>query len=278
MKNTVMPIVTGALLGAFALAACSSSPEPLAGAPAATAPSAPATSSRSAPKPPSASAPSVVDAGGPAADGGGGDAAVPDDPCPALPIPATCNGRSVVYREFGPDAKGDGTFFTSQAPFRLGFTRAQGPMWIVKFQTESDTYLGSIDAYGDNSGGVAWISDKPCDPTFAIANKSAIYGVRGGGNMRFVVARNDADAQKVKADPNLFDPTVLKGGHCYYAAFENTQEYPTTLDVSFIENAPESCGNEQGCYYLAFDMGHRLHDFDGHTFGGKVLPGYTVGP
>src|SRR2546430_11240319 len=85
--------------------------------------------------------------------------AAPPDPCPALQIPQTINNRSVVYREWGPNAKGDGTYFTSQAPWRLGFNRVKDVIWVVKFRTEANTYLGKVSAYGDNSGGVAWISD-----------------------------------------------------------------------------------------------------------------------
>ncbi len=203
----------------------------------------------------------------------------PKDKCPALPIPATCNGRSVVYREFGPNAKGDGTYFADQAPWRLGFNRIQGNTWIVKFRTENDTYSGRISAYGDNTGGVAFISDKPCDATFAIANRTVTYGNTGGGMLLFKVARNAADAQTLKSDPKFYNPSILEADHCYYAVFQNTGQPPSSaVDLTFINTAPEQCGNELGCYYLAFDMGHRLHDFSGRTVAGNVIPGLTVGP
>src|SRR5262245_52734380 len=105
------------------------------------------------------------------------------DPCPKLPIPSSLFGRSVVYREWGPDATGDGSYFTSPAPARLGFSRAHGVRYIVKSQVESDTYLGRVSAYGDSVGGAAWISDSPSNPAFAVANALVAYGVHGGGSL-----------------------------------------------------------------------------------------------
>ena len=88
------------------------------------------------------------------------------EPCPALPIPATCNGRTVVYREWGPEAKGDGAYFADQAPWRLGFNRLHGEIWIVKIALEDNSYLGTVSAYGDNVGGTAWITVVYC-PAFS---------------------------------------------------------------------------------------------------------------
>jgi hypothetical protein len=225
---------------------------------------------------------SAGDSGVDAADEASPDAPVEAELCPSLPIPPTCNGRNVVYREFGPNAVGDGSYFASEAPWRLGFNRHQGVTWIVKFQTEADTYLGKVSAYGDNTGGLAWISDKPCDPTFAVTNHLVVYGNHGGGTNLFVVARNDADAATLHTNPaytSYKNVPQLRGGGCYYAVFQNTAQAPTGApDVSYINTVAEACGNESGCYYLAFDMGPRLHTFTNQTIAGNVISGLTVGP
>jgi hypothetical protein len=221
--------------------------------------------------------PLASDSGGIPADGG----PVVEDPCPDLPIPTTCFGRSVVYRDWGPSAVGDGSYFAADAPMRLGFNRTSGLIWIVKFRTEEDSYRGRISAYGDGTAGVAWISDDPCDAAFAGENRLTAYGNHGGGSILFVVARNDDDAARMATDfPR--DPQ-LRGGRCYYAVFQNVAESPTTaVDEAFIESASPSdgCGtaDSASCYYLAFDMAHRLHALDGTTYAGNVIPGYTIGP
>lgn len=198
----------------------------------------------------------------------------PPDPCPNLTIPAQCFGRDVLYREWGPSAVGDGTYFVDQAPYRLGFTRYGGRVWIVKFKTEDNNYRGRISAYGDSKGGAAWISDKPCDPTFAFASKLAAWSGAGGGDLSFVVARNETDAQALKAAYPA-DPQLL-GGHCYYIVFENT-DYPSAgLDANFLNTATDPCSPD--CWYLAFDFNHFLHNLDGQTVAGNVLPGFTIGP
>jgi hypothetical protein len=201
----------------------------------------------------------------------------PEDPCPSLPIPATCNGRTVMYREWGPSAVGDGTYFADQAPWKLGFNRQQGWIWIVKFRTENNTYGGRISAYGDNTGGLAWISDKPCDASFAFAEKTIVWGGAGGGDIPFAVARNTADTQVLKTDPKFFNPSILKGDHCYYAVFQNTGEVPTKVDLDWVNTVPEACGNASGCFYLSFTFAHFLHLFDGTTVTAAVIPGLTIG-
>jgi hypothetical protein len=186
-----------------------------------------------------------------------------------------------MYREWGENATGDGSYFTTQAPSRLGFDRIHDRMWIVKFQVENDTYRGRIAAYGDNTGGVEWISDSPSDPTFATSNKLVMYGNHGGGTIDFVVVRDDADAVALRADPTYGYLPQLRGGHCYYAMFENAIEWPTyPATNAYFSTATDLCGTDTDpeCYYLAFDMGHRLHTFSGQTYGGNVIPGFTVGP
>jgi hypothetical protein len=204
------------------------------------------------------------------------------EPCPALPIPATCNGRTVVYREWGPEAKGDGAYFADQAPWRLGFNRLHGEIWIVKIALEDNSYLGTVSAYGDNVGGTAWITDQPCDAAFAVDHKLVAYGNHGGGSIDFVVVQSDADAQKIANDPTLKAqlgamPQVF-GGRCYYAEFENT-DWPTgPVTADFFATTADSCGNDTdpSCYYLAFDFGHLLHDpTSGDLFQGRVIQGLT---
>jgi hypothetical protein len=227
------------------------------------------------------------DSGGELADGGpisSPDAGVgPTDPCPDLPIPATCFGRSVVYRDWGPEAVGDGTVFASQAPWRLGFNRRTATIWIVKFQTESDSYRGRVSAGADASGGALWVSDTPCDAGFAIDRSLVGWGPHGTATVDFLVARNDEDAARMAID---FPPEPqLRGGHCYYAVYENVGELTTgSFDEAFLEDptAIDGCGTgpegDGTCFYLGIDMGHRLHTFDGTTFAGNVIPGYTIGP
>lgn len=55
---------------------------------------------------------------------------------------------------------------------------------------------------------------------------------------------------------------------------------PIALTADYVTNAVDDCGLafDGSCYYLAFDFGHRLHTFEGQTFGGSVIPGLTVGP
>ena len=211
-------------------------------------------------------------------DGGGTDATVapPEDPCPPLPIPAICHGRNVVYREWGASAVGDGTYFADQAPGRLGFNRTQNTIWVVKFKTEANTYQGRISAGGDASGGVFYISRDPCDPSSAIANKTAVWGSKGGGLIGFAVANDAADAAALKAMNNT--SPQLKGGYCYYAVFQNTASVPQgVVDKAFIENSGDDCGASTGgvCYYLTFDMTHYLHTFSGQVMAGNVIPGLT---
>ncbi len=210
--------------------------------------------------------------------GGGADAAAAAaDPCPQLPIPASCFGREVMYREWGPNAGGDGSYFADQAPTRLGFTRVHGRVWIAKFKTEEDSYRGAISAYGDSVGGLAWISDQPCDPSFALSERHVLWGAKGGGMLSFVVARDDAAASALAA---AYPGPQLRGGHCYYAAFENTSYPQGAIDPGFFTTAADPCGNRDNptCSYLAFDFNHRLHGLDGGTIGGNVLPGFTGSP
>jgi hypothetical protein len=219
------------------------------------------------------------DSGADAADGA--DAA-PEDPCPTLAIPTTCFGREVMYREWGPTAIGDGSYFADQAPYRLGFNRIQGRIWIVKVKLEENTYRGRLSAYGDADVGVAWISDKPCDATFAETSSLIAWGLHGGGSLDFVVAKDAADSQKLKTDPTYAGyakTPQLRGGHCYYLAFENTDyTYPSKFDATYITTAKDECGASGNgtCYYLAMDFGHLLHDItSGQVFAGNVIPGLT---
>lgn len=222
------------------------------------------------------------------------DSAIPDgttpedasdassDPCPTLPIPPTCFGREVMYREWGPTAVGDGTYFADQAPYRLGFNRVNGRVWIVKFQLEENTYFARLSAYGDSSSGLAWISDQPCDATFAVNEKLVAWEVHGGGTMLFNIAKNDADANTLKTDPDYAaysQNPMLRGGHCYYLAFENVAGVPPfPITPDYFTTATDDCGvNGDGtCYYLAMDFQHYLHDItSGQVVAGNVIPGLT---
>jgi hypothetical protein len=203
------------------------------------------------------------------------------DPCPTLPIPPTCFGREVMYREWGPTATGDGSYFADQAPYRLGFNRVNGRIWIVKFQLEANTYLARLSAYGDTTAGLAWISDQPCDATFAVNEKLVAWGAHGGGTLFFNVAKNDADATTLKTDPAYaayHQNPLLRGGHCYYLAFENTAGVPPSPITPDYFTTADDCGvsGDGTCYYLAMDFLHYLHDFtSGQVVAGNVIPGLT---
>ncbi len=258
--------------------ASSGAPATATGADAAPGPSA-APGASAAPSPSPSSPPAVMPVDG--GDGAPPLDAAPPDPCPTLPIPTTCFNRNVVYREWNATAQGDGSYFASQAPYRLGFNRTQGNIWIVKFRVDENTYLGRLSAYGDASGGMVWISDKPCDETFAIDNKLVIWGNHGGGTLHFDVTRNASDASRLRTDPAYAahkNTPQLQGGHCYYAAFENTDTFPTSIDSS-LWSSPDTCGESNGgtsCYYLAFDMFHYLTDpISGNRMGGSVIAGLT---
>lgn len=273
-----LAMITALLVGCSGSGA-SSDP---AGSGGASPPPSPTSSSSAAP-----SKPGVVDdagAGPTAPDASASaDAAVdaaPPDPCPNLPIPATLFQRNVLYREWSPTATGDGTYFTSQAPMRLGFNRVRNTLWLVKIRTNKNTYVGRVAAYGDNSGGVAWVSDRPDDVSFALQHHTVAYGVHGGGTIFFVVVDGAADAQRIATDPAYATYKTLPqlaSDHCYYVGFENTQDYPQTLDASFW-NTPDDCGaNGDGtCYYLAFDFFHLLDDpTSGQRMGGSIIAGLT---
>jgi hypothetical protein len=221
-------------------------------------------------------------------DAGGSDAAedvgveASVEPCPTLPIPTTCFGREVMYREWGPNATGDGTYFADQAPYRLGFNRVQNRIWIVKFQVEENTYRARLSTSGDSptTSGHTWISDQPCDAQFAIDNQLVTWGAHGGGMLLFNVVKNDADANTLKTDPKYLDQTPqLRGGHCYYLAFENLDGVPqSAITADYIATAGDNCGaNGDGtCYYLAMDFLHYLHDITtGQVVAGNVIPGLT---
>ncbi|MBK6691537.1 MAG: hypothetical protein IPG50_04945 [Myxococcales bacterium] len=207
-------------------------------------------------------------------------AAAPIDPCPTLPVPSTCFNRNVVYREWGPSAVGDGTYFASQAPTRLGFNRVQGNVWIVKFRTEANSYAGRVTASGDSSGGIAWISDSPCGPAFAVANRLVTFEVHGGGSLNFLVVKDAADAQKIATDPALASwrsSPKLKGDTCYYAGFQNST-HPTFPIGESAWDLTDDCGASTGgasCYYLAMDFAHYLHPFSGGIMAGNVIAGLT---
>ena len=214
----------------------------------------------------------------------GPDAAAAPDPDVEPPIPERCNDREVMFREWSVDATGDGTYFADQAPWRLGFSRVQGRIWIVELQTEENTYLGRASAYGDSSSGVMWISDDPCDPTHAVEENLISFGGHGGGTVDFLVVRDDADALTVQTDPayeGYRGWPVLRGGHRYYAVFENTDwSPPNPIDVAWLTTTPDTCGEETepagSCYYLAFDMGHLLHvPTTGQVVAGNVIAGLT---
>jgi hypothetical protein len=221
----------------------------------------------------------------PSADAGPTDAgpvdAAAEDPCPNLPIPTTSFNRNVMYREWSETAVGDGVYFAGQAPGRLGFNRVQHRLWLAKFRVEANTYLGRISAYGDSTGGIAWISDSPSDPSFAVQHHTLVYGTHGGGSIGFVVVENDAAATAIATNPAYAlykSMPQLRGDHCYYAGFENVETYPTTaIDTSFWSSA-DNCGASSGgvCYYLAFDFSHFLHQpLTGNVMGGNVIAGLT---
>jgi hypothetical protein len=232
----------------------------------------------------------------PADDGGATDIGDPGDPggldpCPDLPVPPACFNRSVVYRVWGPDAKGDGSFFADQAPYRLGFNRIEQLVWIVKFRTDSYTYWGRVSAYGDSSAGVAWISDSPCDPTFAVDNQAIGFGIHGGGSIDFVVARDDVDADRLRNESpyreGFAHTPLLRGGHCYYLGFENTDYVPPQpFTVDFFSSTPDTCGHtlpdgsyDPSCYYLAMDFSHYLVDpINGALMNGNIISGLTQYP
>ncbi|HMR08866.1 MAG TPA: hypothetical protein PKA88_23965 [Polyangiaceae bacterium] len=213
----------------------------------------------------------------------GSDSAVPEaasDPCPTLAVPTSCFGREVMYRDWGPSATGDGTYFSDQAPGRLGFTRVQNRIWVVKFKTEDASYFGRISAYGDSVAGVAWISDQVCDAAFAENKKLIALGTKGGGSLTFVVVR-DADVAKLESDSALASVAKeprLRAGHCYYVAFENvTSAFPSVVNENYIETIGDECGASGNgtCSYLAMDFNHLLHGLDGGLISGNVIAGLT---
>jgi hypothetical protein len=242
--------------------------------------------------PPIAPGPGPADAGPPLSDGSLpeaslSDAASPDsaspplDPCPNLPIPTTAFNRSVLYREWSVSAVGDGSYFVSQAPYRLGFTRVRNRVWIIKFRTEANSYVGRMSAGSDSVGGLSWISSAPDDANWALQHDLVAWSGTGNSLISFLVVKDDADQTKLATDPSLSPwrgmPT-LRGDHCYYFGFENATTYPAAgIDASFW-NSSDDCGatGNGTCWYLGIDVGHLLRDpSSGATIAGNVIPGLT---
>jgi len=208
-------------------------------------------------------------------------ASPPTDPCPNLPIPTTAFNRSVLYREWSPSAVGDGTYFVSQAPYRLGFTRVQHRLWIMKFRTEANSYVGKISAGSDSVGGLSWISSTPDGASWALQNDLVAWSGNGNSLLNFIVVKDDADESKLATDPALAQwrgMPVLRGDHCYYFGFENATTYPAAgIDASYWNSSDECGATGNGtCWYLGIDVGHFLHDpTSGATVVGNVIPGLT---
>lgn len=237
-------------------------------------------------------APSVPDGSvdGSVADGGGvvdaahaADAAPPPpvDPCPNLPIPGVAFNRNVLYREWSLSATGDGTYFASQAPYRLGFTRVQNRIWIMKFRTEANSYRGRMSAGADSDPGLAWISNAPDDANWALKNNLVSLTPHGTAMLDFLVIKDDADANTVatnSAFAQLRGMPTLRGDHCYYFGYENVSTLPSTaIDASFWSSADECGATGNGtCWYLGLDVNHYLHDpGTGATIAANVIPGLT---
>jgi hypothetical protein len=110
-----------------------------------------------------------------------------------------------------------------------------------------------------------------------------VYGNHGGGSMNFVVARDDADAQTLRTNSAYASykwMPQLRGGACYYAAFENTDQWPMgPVTADWFTTVGDDCGDfamSPDCYYLAFDMGHFLDDpVSGQRYQGRIIPGLT---
>jgi len=210
------------------------------------------------------------------------DSGAPGELCPDLPIPDTCYGRHVVYREWSPGVSGDGSYFAGQEPDRLGFTRSNGAIWVVKFQVEVNTYEGVVAAYGDTVPGAAWISSRPCDVADAFALPLVNFSLTGGGTLRFVVAKDDADAETLRNDPDYAPDygrmAQLRGGGCYYLAFESTGAHPEPLSADYLATTEDWCGRDTGgaCGYLAMDFSHWLHHYEtGNARRDGIISGLT---
>jgi hypothetical protein len=216
------------------------------------------------------------------AGAGGGDAGVPQL-CPDLAIAPSCFGRQVVYREWSASVAGDGVYFAGQEPWRLGFDRQHGMLWLVKIRLDDESYYGRIAAYGDSAGGIAWLSDEPCDASFAVTSSLYEWNLQGGGTLEFVSVKDAADAAKLDSDPALAQYKSLprlRAGGCYYAMFENTSGLPPMpMTSSWVETTEDACGGGPGdsCYYLAFEFNHLLYA-PGTTdvFQNAVIPGLTT--
>jgi len=200
----------------------------------------------------------------------------------------------VVYRDWTVNAKGDGSFFSNQAPGRLGFTRYYGVMHIVRFKTDDNIYLGSVTAGGDLTISSTFISKNPCDPASIPTNapsgmyvaKAAQVGI-DGGHFNFIVATQDQyTAMKASSNASVASwakfNVRLEPNSYYYL-----HSYNAVSTVIANPNAPDDCVDpytgqpKNNCYYLAMDFNHLLYNVYptvgplGTEKVGNIIPGYT---
>jgi hypothetical protein len=203
-------------------------------------------------------------------------------PIPATP-PATCFGRSVVFRDFSPEVQGDGSGIPEQAPNRLWFTIKPGLMWVLRIKT------GPEPGYQTNVGLNSWqmnigfISEAPCDFTGAVQHGLAEQGI-GGPSFRLpVLADNQVEAFRAQAPSWQKNMPYLKPNtyyylHMLYAQVTNTvsgsfEISPSATDAD-LAVAPDDCTEARAaagngnCYYIFFE---NLLSFA--NSGGGTMPG-----
>lgn len=219
-----------------------------------------------------------------------------------LPIPKACFGRSVIaVRNWDTTSKGDGTYFASQAPLNLGFTRGNDTAHIIEFKTDSEIYRGGISGGGDVAWSTGFISEKPCDwstivryptmsgPYSSYSNYPMVNSSISGAKFDFVVAPASvyAQMQAAKVTSAEYMPRLEPNRYYYFTLLDDVGAYdmfPKTNagnpDYMAAPNPdpPHNCTGSGCAYYLRFDDLFKFHYFnplDGTPLLGNAIPGYT---
>ncbi len=233
---------------------------------------------------------------GATSDAGTSDAGMPNGETPdagtAGGTPATCYNRNVTAVNWDAAARGDGRYFASSAPGRLGFAALNKSMEIIAFTTDNATYRMQ-NAMANTTGAaqvVSFISDTPCDVTFAFNHALTASAEGSAAVFRFIVAseakeaamRNDS-ALSPDVAALLAANRVLRPQTTYFWHSVNSRLSPfSPFTNADLANDPDTCppGGTfpgQDCYYKTFEgrVDFRLYDDTGEPFPYKLIPGYS---
>ncbi|MCM2267144.1 MAG: hypothetical protein NDI60_05140 [Elusimicrobiales bacterium] len=242
--------------------------------------------------------------GGGGAAGSGKSAPAPKSQAVSGAVPGTCMGRRVVFRDWTCSAKGDGSYFSGQAPGRLGFQVEVGVMHIVRIKTPPvGSPVRGKRLTGTTDGG-AWLSvfmsKNPCDP----ANAIHLGGGSTGDSVNYIVASQAQYAQMLAQEPSVkwmarADPDTF---YYFHAIPANPQDIvgPPHSPSSPNMNPPDTCDGLKDyqdsfphdpasgptghdtpyCYYLSLEGGIDYLNPGPmcHDYRGEPVPAPGTGP